>query len=66
MGVRKALSARAIGGAEVDKLARARSPSAAATPATSAALVGAGEHINTVSIPKKVDRNNTPVLRSPQ
>jgi hypothetical protein len=35
-----ALSARAIGGAEVGKLARARSPSAAPTPATRAALIG--------------------------
>jgi hypothetical protein len=42
MGARtdSALSARAIRGAEVDKLARARSPSAAPTPATRAALIG--------------------------
>jgi hypothetical protein len=35
-----ALSVRAIGGAEIDKLAIARSASAAAAPATRAALNG--------------------------
>jgi hypothetical protein len=53
MGARtdSAVSARAIGGAEVAKLARARSPSAAAAPATRAALIGrTRENVNTVSI----------------